>query len=92
MENLNRLTVTRLSLVNTLKQYCYTHHDFDSRKAERLEKSDEYWSECEILVSIASMISEGSDEPAHTRSLARALASRVHKVWNLMKTLTRRYF
>ena len=33
-----------------------------------------------ILVLIASTSSEGSDEPAHTRSLVRAFASRIQKV------------
>ena len=82
MENLNHLTVTRLSLVNTLKQYCYTHHDFASRKVERLEKSDEYVSECEVSVIIASMNSDGSDEPAHTSSGKRKYFHNVFK-WKI---------
>ena len=36
----------------------------------------------EIMVLIIWATSEGSGEPAHMRSLARAFAVRTHEVWN----------
>ena len=53
-------------------------------------KSPNYWdtwSNCcnelahEIMVLITQATSEGSGEPAHPRSLARAFAIRAHEVW-----------
>ena len=35
----------------------------------------------EIMVLITKATSEGSGEPAHPRSLARAFAVRTHEVW-----------
>ena len=34
-----------------------------------------------IMVRITQATSEGSDEPAHPRSLARAFDVRTHEVW-----------
>ena len=35
----------------------------------------------EIMVLITKATNEGSDEPVHPRSLARAFAVRTHEVW-----------
>ena len=35
-------------------------------------------------------LSQGSDEPAQMRRLARAYAARIQKHWELMKTLTKK--
>ena len=35
----------------------------------------------EIMVLITKVTSEGSGEPTHLRSLARAFAIRTHEVW-----------
>ena len=43
----------------------------------------------EILVLIASVSNEGSDQPAHICSLTRALPAHMHKVWKLIKAQTR---
>ena len=43
----------------------------------------------EIMVLITQATSEGSGEPVHRRSLARAFAGRTHKVWKQMKGPTR---
>ena len=43
----------------------------------------------EIMVLITKAASEGSGEPAHSRSLARAFAVRTHAVWKYTKGLTK---
>ena len=48
-------------------------------KAECIDKA--YGTAHEILVSIASVSSEGSDEPPHMHGLARAVLLIIYKVW-----------
>ena len=44
------------------------------------------WSAHEMMVLITSVCGEGSDEPACTHDLARAIAPRINKVCKLKKT------